>query len=374
MANNKLFRFAEVGSQGANTGKDPTRNNTSKLGSGPALIPGPDGGLINILKDFPWTLTPNSSPALDEVPYIYLTEYRYLQNQFIAQATTLQNAASFFFNQGEADPYKGLYDLDTPSYFKYIIPYFNTNQYDINSSWTSVDAGLPSAKAIAGGITATVGAVAGSSAGGVGAAIGGNVGQQVGNLVGGLIDTAVLANVMKDNPKVGIIDSPKLWKNTNERSYTVEFPLYNTLNEKDIQKNWELCYLLTYQNLFNKKTYFTAIPPVYYEVYIPGIHYSKASYVSNLKIQNIGNIRKLKRNWGSRNEVDYLIPDCYVVSVTLQDLLMPSQNQHFEASNSRISTSTAAGNPYAVQLEKDIRNKQFTPARDIVDAVKDLFN
>jgi hypothetical protein len=76
----------------------------------------------------------------------------------------------------------------------------------------------------------------------------------------------------------------------------------------------------------NKRNFYTAIPPVFYEVEIPGVHYCKASYMSNLKIENIGNIRKLKLAINGTNNIDVNVPDAYLVSVTMTDLLTPSKN------------------------------------------------
>ena len=48
----------------------------------PRLIP--NTSTVDIINSFPWTLTPQTSLALQETPYIKLTEY-YLEESFINQ-------------------------------------------------------------------------------------------------------------------------------------------------------------------------------------------------------------------------------------------------------------------------------------------------
>ena len=128
------------------------------------------------------------------------------------------------------------------------------------------------------------------------------------------------------------MDPPHVWKSTNNRQYSFSFPLYNidatndSKSESLILKNWEFCYLLTYQNLINKGNFYTAIPPVFYEVTIPGIHYCKASYMSNIGIENIGNIRLMQLPINGNAKVPVNVPDGYLITITMNDLLMPSKN------------------------------------------------
>ena len=128
------------------------------------------------------------------------------------------------------------------------------------------------------------------------------------------------------------IDKPHLWSTTTPRSFTVIFPLFNTITNPEsknwysnIVKNWELCHLLCYQNLYNKRNLFTGIPPVFYEIDIPGVHYSKAGYISNLQILNVGNIRKLVLPLEDGNR-EVNVPDAYMINMTVTDFFIPSKN------------------------------------------------
>jgi hypothetical protein len=134
-----------------------------------------------------------------------------------------------------------------------------------------------------------------------------------------------------------VLDKPHIWSSSQPRVFNITFPLYNTNSltnenaEKLISRNWELCYLLTYQNLYNKKNLFVGFPPVFYEVEVPGVYYTKAAYVSNITILNVGNIRNMFLPVGnsggtSANYMSVNVPDAYVVNMSIVDYFMPSRN------------------------------------------------
>jgi hypothetical protein len=61
---------------------------------------------------------------------------------------------------------------------------------------------------------------------------------------------------------------------------------------------------------------------VFYEIEIPGVHYSHAASLNNIVINNRGNIHRLQDG----NKAANLIPDAYEVNLTFVDLVMPSRN------------------------------------------------
>jgi hypothetical protein len=128
------------------------------------------------------------------------------------------------------------------------------------------------------------------------------------------------------------IDKPFIWSTTTPRTFNITFPLFNIITQPEntnwqanIIKNWELCHLLCYQNLYNKRNLFTGIPPVFYEIDIPGIHYSKAGYVNNLQILNVGNIRKYTLQL-ENGATEVNVPDAYMINMTITDFFIPSKN------------------------------------------------
>jgi len=139
----------------------------------------------------------------------------------------------------------------------------------------------------------------------------------------------------------GKLDVPQVWDNTSPRTITFSFYLFNTYNVSDIKQNWELIHLLRYQNIMNKLTMVNAIPPVFYEVTIPGVHYSLASYVSNLKIENVGSTHCFMSSDVGLPGCQVHIPDAFKVTITLTDFLKPSQNmlQELLTGNNNIAVS-----------------------------------
>jgi len=265
-----------------------------KAGLADFLVP-TGTGAIDVVNNFPWTLTPKEGRT--ETPHAILTEWRLLQS-------ALWNSARYYAAgliqqvPGSKNPflsrmqgYAGLFDYENPTGFWYSFPYFSDTANEVQSSWSSLDI-LEKIKGIIGG--------------------------------GGAIDKAIDVGMLgyeANYPRVGIMDRPKLWQESTPRSINIKFPLYNTVNVSDIERNWELCYLLLYQNMFNKRDFITAIPPVFYTAYIPGQFFSIAMYVSDLKVYNRGNIRMYQIGSKWRN-----IPDVYEIDMTLTDMIMPSQN------------------------------------------------
>lgn len=269
-----------------------------KAGLANFLAPsGKDGatGAIDVINKFRWTLT--DPKGRNETPHVRLTEYRLLQS-------ALWNSARYYVAgiaqqaPGSKNPYlprmqgyAGLFDYENPTGFEYTFPYFSDTANEVSSSWSSLDI-LEKIKGVLPG--------------------------------GGAIQKAldvVMLGYEANYPRVGIMDRPKLWQESTPRTINIKFPLYNTVEVSDILRNWELCYLLLYQNMFNKRDFITAIPPVFYTVYIPGQFFSIAMYVNDIKIYNRGNIRMYKINNKWRN-----IPDVYEIDMSLTDMIMPSQN------------------------------------------------
>lgn len=306
-----------------------TGNNAA--GKAPFLEPGANGGGVDVLYNYPWTLTPPSGRT--ETPYAVLTEFRVLRSALessaayylngvaqiaqdtgeavVAAAGAVKNAVTGTQN-GTGEPqagtpdktehlavmegYRGLLDFKNPTNFWYQFPYFSDVANEVQSSWTALDI-LEKAKAAANIVSPALGKGADLAVG------------------------AFMLGREAKYPRVGIMDRPKLWQESTFRSINIKFPLFNTESVSDIQKNWDLCYLLLYQNMFNKKDFITGVPPVFYTVNIPGQFFSIGMYVSDLKIYNRGNFRNMLVGGHRRN-----IPDVFEIDMTLTDMIMPSQN------------------------------------------------
>jgi hypothetical protein len=295
---------------------------------GAAAIYLPTGtGDINVINDFTWTLTPPRGRK--EIPSIILKEFQVDESTIRTQFDFYFNNAGSAFTPSTTDflaPYDQLFPKDKETGFEYTFPFYNDINFEVNTpQWASLDT-LEAAKRGVVDLVSLVSPSIGESAG-RGIDLGANV-----------IGVAMAGNY----PKVGIMDRPKLWTNHDFRSYTVKFPLYNTYNSDPSKpggewiKNRELCELLVNQNLYNKLSFITGIPPVFYEVLIPGQHYAYAACVTNLSIYNRGNIRQLSKQGGELCNV----PDVYEVNITLTDLVIPSKNQFQAISNQAVRTES----------------------------------
>jgi len=273
---------------------------------------GKNYGCLDIVRNFRWTLSKNfnnnTADSLDEVPYIDLVEYQIdegiIKTQLDFYITAVKNAVA---SDDPMAPYENLFPKTKPTFNSYRFPYFSETNFEINTPvWSSLDTLEQGAKA------------AESLAGVLG-------GKGFAEFVGGTIQAAAAgtgAALAFSYPKVGIMDRPRLWQSHDFRSINIKFPLFNIIDPEDWKKNRSLCWTLINSNLFYKRDFITGIPPVFYEITIPGQHYSYASCVTNLVINNRGNMRKLKDS----NGVDAIVPDAYEVNITLTDMVMPSRN------------------------------------------------
>ena len=343
--------------------------------------------LIDVVNDFPWTLTPTNSLARKEAPVIRLREWIQLEtylNQSLlpygksldpglipfpgitpppsdltpADSTPSEQDERGFFDWvtglgdlpnlfGALDPdikklYAGLFDHLTSTDFIYELPYFTPEYFDIKNNWEStdvLDVLLDLQTKVSGGLRTFIQSKLGEES---------KFGKFVQDLPM-LLKKIERFNIEAKNPAVGLMDPPHIWKGAQNRVYSFQFPLYNvssigSSHSNDlIQKNWELCYLLTYQNLVNKRNHYTGIPPVFYEVTIPGVHYCKASYISDLTIINLGNTRLMKLPINGNPECEVIIPDAWSIQITLTDLLQPSKNLLQAAINTTLRDEIRGG-------------------------------
>lgn len=283
------------------------------------------GGSWDVVTNYRWTLSRNAD-LLNEVPYVVLNEY-------LVDESTIKTQLSYYFtnvtesiqgtNTDKLSPYKDLFPR-TPSGNVYRFPYFSDINFQVNTpQWKSLDTLEQGSKFLQ------------SAAGILG-------GEKAAEAVGGVLEGA--ANVVGGGlaavyPKVGIMDRPKLWDSHEFRTIEIKFPLFNTVGPDDWKNNRTLCWLLVNQNLFTKRDLITGIPPVYYEVFIPGQHYSFAACVTNLTIYNRGNMRRME----DINGQNAIVPDVYEVNMTLTDMVMPSRNlfQAIQSQQTRVVVTPA---------------------------------
>lgn len=259
----------------------------------PRLYPATHAGLIDVVDDFAWTLSPKE--ARQETPCIQLVEFQLRSSALLAAF----NRWSFAIGntkdaiQGKENsnfPYYGLYPAKKTGFW-YSLPYFSDIYRTIVNQWDSADA-LSQIPIL-------------------------NKFPIIGEYMGlGGIEALAKAWAVGVGHEV-----PLAYSGTNRESLNVMFVLLNTVSIHDIRRNWEFIYLLSYQNSQNRRNYIVVDPPKFYTVVIEGVKYSPAMYVSDLQVGNLGQIKRVMLN----GKVQH-IPEAWAIKITLTDLIPHSQN------------------------------------------------
>lgn len=305
--------------------KQETAENNSKWQGAPKLRPKNGTTVVDILGDYSWTASPKG--ARKDIPEINFEEYELDLSSLITSALYklrggIENVTAFSSemntiidkitkldsakgtnvkpiedtlksaSSNELNPYAGMYAA-SPTGWTYRAPYLEELNQGINNQW-------------------------GDDQGNTFNSAGGAALKGIMDTVENYVNTVNLANITAPG---SYAEKVKFFNPGTSSSYSVRFPLLNTLDYNDIVKNWELCYLLTYQNLPNRRSVNLLDPPAIYRVTIPGIRQSPVSYISNLSIQHVGNIRNMEINGMMKP-----IPEAYMVNITFQDLLLNSRN------------------------------------------------
>ena len=227
----------------------------------------------------------------------------------MAAAALAEEEASSFANP--LNPYMQLYTT-TPTKFKYTFPYMEDAYMTRSGGFAGDDQG---------GFLSNMSSIA--------------------------ANTLTDISLKKISAPGRMIEEPKGFTFTGrEKAYTVKFPLFNTKDFTEIIRNWQFIFLLTYQNTPNRITRDLIDPPCIYEARIPGVWYSKYSSITNMQVDFIGGRREMempvpyltKSDDGSidgksetswlqqKRKITTVIPDGYMVSITVTELFSETQN------------------------------------------------
>ena len=375
----------------------------------PLPVPSTNRGLINVVKDFKWTKTIRNDINIKQIPTLSLTEYYITQPAFISNLTNMaavlpravkgfssniaSNAAvkpyidtikstignvensdwyqdsvgenlknpivkkikgtaadvgNFIkdfagFNPGipvgsapYMKAYENIYGV-IESKFKYRIPYF---LQDWKSIKTIFDGDTPSSSGSSDETEKSK-----SSSGFL---------QNAMNLVMKPYD---IAQAFGGKLSTGFaVDFAKSYKYGGEGSpdQTIEFILDNTYDSyhdrEDIpsyQKNWELIFLLLYQNLPNKRNRLFFDPPVIYRAEVPGVFFYLYSYISELAVTALGNtqprtvlLTTATEDYGDTKPIQTIIPEAFKIKIVLKSLLPETKNLFLNSYSTSVTTSS----------------------------------
>jgi hypothetical protein len=324
-----------VNGSGVTANKVPSSNKAAKI--------------IDVYRTFDWTTSPISNANFDSIsktPFAKLTEYRmndssiinsmlYYIKAFGDQIGTLGSAAAKNTGVSSAidglknasqsvidsvlgtnstqdvqqpvetstspwlKPYDGLYSL-TPTTFEYYLPYFENDAFNrIESSYSQMT--FPG------------------------------------------IDTMreardFTANFSKLIAPGQYIESPKMFamSDGNSPRITIKFPLLNTRSFDGAVKNYQLLWLLAFQNTPQRVNKSVVELPRMYDVHIPGVTFMKFAYIESMHVDFIGVRRRVTipmpkcDEKGQPAEAEVTMPDAYNVTISLRSTIMNANNMMLE--------------------------------------------
>lgn len=199
----------------------------------------------------------------------------------------------------------GLYTL-TSTQFEYIFPYLENHAMDASPRFAGFDSVLK-----------------------------GGISKGIASAVSNLTQGDLLSAPELSQPGV-YIEQPQLMdiSNSSGTDITVTFPLLNTLSYDGAVKNYQLLWLLAFQNKPYRESKTVVSPAKVYRVYIPGIKYMHFAHISNLNVEFLGVRRTVRMPMptvaGTPNQVNVVMPDAYKVSVTFRSLTTDMGNLMIE--------------------------------------------
>lgn len=261
-------------------------------------------------------------------------------SQNLSRKDGLTNTSSVL--KSATDPYFGLYTVKK-SGFSYTFPYVSDkSMIGVGNQWGKPGSEVATGVGRAGaGISKIFDSLStGKKIDGEPTGVGGkfkklfNVAEGIGNLVGGLAGAGLAAGGGATSEELAA-EIPKAYKGTDlQDSISLTFYLYNTFDTDiaSIKRNWDLCFLLTYQNLPNRLAKNLLHPPCLYEIEVPGYKRIPLAYLTNIDISNVGNVRIINLETGEavidgqQNSNCKVIPEAYKISLTFQSVLKNTRN------------------------------------------------
>ena len=133
------------------------------------------------------------------------------------------------------------------------------------------------------------------------------------------------------------IEEPKYFQGAEHgESRTIKFPLSNTIKRgavSPIQQNYELMWLLAFQNKPYRTSFSRSPPPKIYSIVVPGQFSFPYAYISNMSVNFLGTTRnttvwtpagnpsKSGGNVIGSKQIKTPVPDAYEVSLTFTSLI-----------------------------------------------------
>lgn len=115
----------------------------------------------------------------------------------------------------------------------------------------------------------------------------------------GFANAADVISTLANPVDISFVEKAKLYNYSTEgEEISFTFPLINTGSAtfEDVVRNWELLFLLLYNNKPSRRSVSIVDPPVLYQLDIPGVKFLPFCYVSNIAVEFQGSRRELEFN------------------------------------------------------------------------------
>jgi len=189
----------------------------------------------------------------------------------------------------------------------------------------------------------------------------------------------VTANVNINAPGI-YIEKPKFYNFGDEgENIVLKFPLINTgwSTYYDVLRNWQLLFMLIYQNRPNRRSRDLIDPPVIYELTIPGIKYFPYAYIEQLKVSFLGSVRKMgiEVPYASGTQfIETIIPEAYDVTINLRTLVKESQNFLYSMLEDKYNIISTTNKRTLDEIQNLINPNGLNNGAIIPRQATDLFN
>jgi len=214
-----------------------------------------------------------------------------------------------------------------------------------------------------------------------------------------LTDVASIASVLKGPASISFVEKSKFYNYSEEgEEFSFSFPLINTgsVTFDDVIRNWELLFLILYNNKPSRRNTSLIDPPAIYQVEIPGVKFLPFCYISSIAVEFQGSRRELNfdlsyidnlnvdaampvannvlpgitsvvnkifnspnivrgfSNTSTPRSITAIIPDAYNIKISVKSLIAESKNFMYSVLNGKQTVTTSTKAAQVVNLVRNI--------------------
>jgi hypothetical protein len=214
-----------------------------------------------------------------------------------------------------------------------------------------------------------------------------------------LTDVASIASILRGPASISFVEKSKFYNYSEEgEEFSFSFPLINTgsVTFDDVVRNWELLFLILYNNKPSRRNTSLIDPPAIYQVEIPGVKFLPFCYISSIAVEFQGSRRELTfdlsyidnlnvdaampvannvlpgitsvvnkifnspnivrgfSNTSTPRSITAIIPDAYNIKISVKSLIAESKNFMYSVLNGKQTVTTSTKAAQVVNLVRNI--------------------